>query len=66
MSIDLRLQRVLLDDGRSFTFQIDQFYKNCLLEGLDEIDVTLRDKEAITRYEMERKKLHPWIFGAIK
>ena len=66
ISIDLHPQRVLLDDGRSFTFQIDQFYKNCLLEGLDEIDVTLRDKEAITRYEMERKKLHPWIFGAIK
>ena len=66
ISIDLHPQRVLLDDGRSFTFQIDQFYKNCLLEGLDEIDVTLRDKQAITRYEMERKKLHPWIFGAIK
>jgi len=66
ISIDLHLERVFLDDGSSFTFKIDEFYKNRLIEGLDEIDVTLRDREAITRYEIERKKLHPWIFGAIK
>ncbi len=65
ISIDLYLQKVFLDNGCYFTFQIDEFYKNCLLEGLDEIDVTLRNKEAITRYEKERRKLHPWIFGAI-
>ena len=66
ISIDLCLQKVFLDNGRNFTFQIDEFYKNCLIEGLDEIDVTLRDKDAILRYETERRKLHPWIFGAIK
>ena len=66
ISIDLCLQKVFLDNGRNFTFQIDEFYKNCLIEGLDEIDVTLRDKDAILRYETERRKLHPLIFGAIK
>ena len=66
ISIDLCLQKVFLDNGRNFTFQIDEFYKNCLIEGLDEIDVTLRNREAITRYEIERRKLHPLIFGAIK
>ena len=49
-----------------FKFIIDSFYKDCLIQGLDEIDLTLKDREAIKKFEKQREKICPWVFGAIK
>ena len=42
-------------------FQIDPFRKKCLLEGLDDIGLTLQKKEKIDQYEASLKHSHPWI-----
>ena len=45
----------------SIDFEIDEFRKKCLLEGLDDIGLTLQKKEKITQYETKLKSTHPWI-----
>jgi 3-isopropylmalate/(R)-2-methylmalate dehydratase small subunit len=45
---------------------LDEFRKECLLSGLDEIGLTLTSSDLIKEYEIEREKQHPWVFGAIK
>ncbi|MDA8682731.1 3-isopropylmalate dehydratase small subunit, partial [Porticoccaceae bacterium] len=52
--------------GEIFQFEIDDFRKRCLLEGLDEIGLTLGKAETIKGYEQRRMAAHPWVFGAIK
>ena len=66
LTVDLPAQQVVTSDGRSYQFDIDEFRKQCLLQGLDEIGLTLQDSPAIKRYEEQRAVLHPWVFGAIK
>jgi 3-isopropylmalate/(R)-2-methylmalate dehydratase small subunit len=58
--VDLESQTVSTADG-SFTrtFEIDPFVKQSLLEGLDEIGLTLREEEKIAAYERERSDLLP-------
>ena len=48
--------------GDIHPFRIDPFAKKCLLEGLDEIALTLKSAPEIDRYERERKKTAPWLF----
>jgi 3-isopropylmalate dehydratase small subunit len=48
--------------GDDHLFRIDPFAKTCLLEGLDEIALTLTSAPEIDRYERERKKITPWLF----
>tara|TARA_B110000858_G_scaffold117644_1_gene134218 strand:- start:550 stop:1197 length:648 start_codon:yes stop_codon:yes gene_type:complete len=64
--IDLNKQIVITSSTEEFPFQIDEFSKRCLLEGLDEIDLTLKEVDIIKAYEANRIKNSPWIFGAIK
>ena len=66
LSIDLSEQTVTTDSGHVFNFDLDNFRKQCLLKGLDEIGLTLQDSEAIKAYEKARLQQHPWVFGAIK
>jgi len=54
------------DSGQVFNFSLDQFRKQCLLNGLDEIGLTLLQSEKIKQYEIEREKSQPWVYGAIK
>ena len=49
------------ENGDSIDFDIDEFRKKCLLEGLDDIGLTLQKKEKITQYEANLKSSHPWI-----
>ena len=49
----------------SLSFEIDAFYKQCLLEGLDEIGLTLQDEETISAFEQQWRKDSPWLFDAI-
>jgi len=66
LNIDLAAQTVTTDSGKIFRFELDEFRKECLLSGLDEIGLTLTSSDLIKEYEIEREKLHPWVFGAIK
>ncbi len=61
--IDLENQRVTTPGGDSFSFEVDAFKKHCLLNGLDEIGLTLEHSDDIRAYEARRKKEAPWLFG---
>jgi len=65
LSIDLVAQTVVAPNGEGFSFDLDEFRKHCLLNGLDDIDLTLQDVDAIKIYETERRKLSPWMFDVI-
>lgn len=65
LAVDLAAQTVTAPDGQVFTFEIDNFRKHCLLEGLDDIGLTLEQSDAITAYEAQRRKDAPWLFDAL-
>ena len=61
--VDLERQAVSTVDGAlSMHFEIDAFRKYCLLNGLDEIGLTLRHADKIRAFEAQRKAQHPWYF----
>jgi 3-isopropylmalate/(R)-2-methylmalate dehydratase small subunit len=62
MDVDLEAQTLTSEDGNVYRFEIDQFKKLCLLEGLDDISLTLQHEEDITRYEKRRAKETPWLY----
>ena len=62
MRIDLAAQTLKTSDGRSYTFEIDAFRKDCLLRNLDDIDLTLQHSADISTYENNRRLHEPWIF----
>jgi len=66
LTIDLVGQKVISPSGAEYNFEIDQFRKDCLIQGLDEIGLTLQSADAIKDYEQKRAAQHPWVFGAIK
>ena len=59
--VDLEDQKIFCADESSIDFDIDSFRKKCLLEGLDDIGLTLQKKEIIPQYEDNLKSSHPWI-----
>ena len=61
LTINLKDQLIVLEDGNTIEFQIDPFRKKCLLEGLDDVGLTLQKKEKIDQYEASLKNTHPWI-----
>ncbi|MGB2023734.1 MAG: 3-isopropylmalate dehydratase small subunit [Litorivicinaceae bacterium] len=62
IAIDLQPQEVKGPNGFSASFEIDPFRKTCLLEGLDEIGLSLKDVDAIKAYEARRVVDAPWLF----
>ena len=62
LTIDLANQQVMTPDGEAIGFEIDEFRKHCLLNGLDEIGLTLQQSDAIREYESRRLAAEPWIF----
>ncbi|HEX2565536.1 MAG TPA: 3-isopropylmalate dehydratase small subunit [Burkholderiales bacterium] len=63
LTIDLDAQTVSTSDGaKRFRFDIDPFRKYCLLNGLDEIGLTLRHADKIRAFEARRKTQYPWYF----
>ena len=62
MKIDLPAQAVTAPDGRSYPFAIDGFRKKCLLEGLDDIGITLQHEAAIAAFESQYLKRFDWLF----
>ena len=63
LTVDLDKQSVITPSGNGFQFDIDEFRKYCLLNGLDEIGLTLKHADKIREYEENRKKNEPWIFA---
>jgi len=63
--VNLDQQSITLPDGTSLNFEIDVFYKQCLLEGLDEIGLTLQDAQSISTFEQQWRKDSPWLFDAL-
>ncbi len=61
LQIDLRQQRISGADFKSANFEIDEFRKHCLLNGLDDIDLTLAHSESIRDYENKCRQRAPWL-----
>jgi 3-isopropylmalate/(R)-2-methylmalate dehydratase small subunit len=66
LTVDLAAQTVTTPSGEAFGFDVDEFRKHCLLNGLDDIGLTLQESDSIRAYEEKRKAAAPWLFGAIK
>ncbi|EZQ19934.1 3-isopropylmalate dehydratase small subunit [Halopseudomonas bauzanensis] len=66
LTVDLQAQTVIRPDGKSYSFEIDAFRKHCLLNGLDDIGLTLQDADAIRAFEEKHRQAQPWLFDAIK
>ena len=61
ITVDLEAQTVISADGETFHFEIDPFKKHCLLEGLDDIALTLAKIDAISAYEARAAAERPWV-----
>lgn len=61
MIVDLENQTVSTSDGQSFSFEIDPFRKECLLNGLDDIGLTMEKGAAIDAYESQMASARPWV-----
>ena len=64
LTVDLAAQTLIRPDGVQYTFEIDAFRKHCLLHGLDDIGLTLRDEDAIRGFEARHRAAQPWLFDA--
>ncbi len=61
ITVDLEKQTVTRPDGAVVKFEIDPFRKHCLVNGLDEVGLTMTKGKAIDRYEERQKQTQPWI-----
>jgi len=66
LTVDLQSQKVVSPEGKEYSFEVDDFRKHCLLNGLDDIGLTLEHADAIRAYETKRREQAPWLFDAIK
>jgi len=62
LEIDLESQQVRKPDGTALSFEVDAFRKHCLLNGLDDIGLTLEDSEKIAQFETSWREKSPWYF----
>ncbi|HQU98802.1 MAG TPA: 3-isopropylmalate dehydratase small subunit [Nitrosomonas sp.] len=63
LTVDLQNQSVRTPDHKLFEFEIDIFRKHCLLNGLDEIGLTLQHADKIKAFEDKRREQQPWLFA---
>ncbi|QYX57306.1 3-isopropylmalate dehydratase small subunit [Roseovarius sp. SCSIO 43702] len=61
MTVDLEAQTVTTSEGETFHFEVDAFKKHCLLEGLDDIGLTLEKAAAIDGFESKASMERPWV-----
>jgi len=62
LDVDLEHQRVITPGGEILEFEVDAFRKHCLLNGLDDIGITLQDEDAIRSFEENHRQQRPWLF----
>ena len=63
LHVDLEAQTVTTPSGRAYGFEVDAFKKYSLLNGLDEIGLTMQHMHDIRDYEKRRRKEAPWLFA---
>ena len=63
LTVDLPAQVVLRPDGYAIPFEVDAFRKECMLNGWDDIGLTLRHAEKIREFEARRRTEQPWLFA---
>jgi len=63
LAVDLEQQSVTTPSGREIRFEIDPFRKHCLLNGLDEIGLTLEHADKIRAFEGRHQQAQPWLFN---
>lgn len=62
LTVDLPAQTITTPAGEVIPFEVDEYRKHCLLNGLDEIGVTLQDADAIRAFEQQWRQRSPWYF----
>ena len=62
IEIDLVDQKILKEDNQPFDFEIESFKKECLLNGYDDIALTLKKESKINNFEQKRKNITPWLY----
>ena len=60
IEVDLENQTIASSDGEVFSFEVDPFKKHCLLNGLDDIGLTMEKEDKITAYESKAVQMFPW------
>ena len=63
LSVDLEAQSITTPNGEVINFEVDAFRKHCLINGLDDIGLTLQHVGDIKAYEEKRKQQAPWLFA---
>lgn len=61
MTVDLVAQTVTTSDGEVFSFEVDAFKKHCLIEGLDDIGLTMAKADSIASFEAQASHARPWV-----
>lgn len=64
LDVDLEKQKIRKPDGEEIAFEVDAFRKHCLINGLDDIGLTLQHVDAIAAYESRRREQAPWLFNS--
>ena len=62
ITVDLESQTITNGDGQTFSFEVGEFRKHCLLNGLDDIGLTLENDDAISSYETKNKNEKSWLW----
>ena len=63
MTVDLESQEITTSDGETISFDLDPFKKHCLLNGLDDIGLTMEKAPKIDSYEDRQKASQPWLYA---
>ncbi len=61
MTVDLETQEITTSDGEVVKFDVDAFKKQCLLEGLDDIGLTMKKADSIAKFETMASSVRPWV-----
>jgi 3-isopropylmalate/(R)-2-methylmalate dehydratase small subunit len=65
LHVDLAAQCVTAPTGETYGFDVDAFRKHCLLNGLDDIGLTLQERDAIRAFEARHQQAQPWVFASL-
>lgn len=65
LTVDLENQKVISPSGKEYHFEVDAFRKHCLLNGLDDIGLTLQDSDSIRAFEEKARADRPWVFAEL-
>ena len=66
LTVDLENQKVISPSGEEYSFEVDAFRKHCLLNGLDDIALTLQNADDIRAFEEKARVARPWVFRELQ